>query len=51
MNSHDEKVPFLEKSISPFSFEGNNQILIAVILMILGFLTIFILERLGSKKQ
>lgn len=51
MNSHDEKVPFLEKSISPFSFEGNTQILLAITLMVLGFLTIFILERLGSKKQ
>jgi putative membrane protein len=51
INSHDEKVPFLEKSISPFSFEGNNQILIALTLMVIGFLTIFILEKLGSKKQ
>lgn len=50
MDSHNEKVPFLEQSISPFSFEGNNQILIAITLMVLGFLAIFVLERLGSKK-
>ncbi|WP_298533390.1 DUF368 domain-containing protein [uncultured Algibacter sp.] len=50
VNSHDEKVPFLEKSISPFSFEGDNQLVLALVLMVLGFLTIFILERLGSKK-
>lgn len=51
INSHNEKVPFLEESISPFNFDGDNQLLLAFILMIIGFLTIFILERLGSKKQ
>ncbi len=45
------ETPLLQKSISPFSFEGENQIAFAIILMILGFLTIFILEKLGSKKQ
>lgn len=45
------KTPLLEKSVSPFSFDGNNQLIWAVILMILGFLTIFILEKLGSKKD
>ncbi|AJR03850.1 DUF368 domain-containing protein [Siansivirga zeaxanthinifaciens] len=44
------KVPFIQESISPFSFEGNNQLTFAIILMILGFLTIFILEKIGSKK-
>ncbi|WP_136480675.1 DUF368 domain-containing protein [Cognatitamlana onchidii] len=51
INSHNEKVPFLEESISPFAFQGHNQLLFALGLMILGFLTIFILERLGAKKQ
>ncbi len=50
-NSKGIKTPLLEESISPFSFEGENQITVAIILMILGFLTIFILEKLGSKKQ
>ncbi|ULC60674.1 DUF368 domain-containing protein [Flaviramulus sp. BrNp1-15] len=49
-NSKGEKIPLLQESISPFSFNGDNQIAFAVALMILGFLTIFILERLGSKK-
>ena len=44
------EVPLLQESVSPFSFSGDNQITFAIILMILGFLTIFILERLGSKK-
>ncbi|WP_282136610.1 DUF368 domain-containing protein [Seonamhaeicola maritimus] len=50
-NSKGEQVPFLEESISPLSFEGDNQLAIAVGLIILGFATIFILEKLGSKKQ
>lgn len=50
-NSKGEEVPFLEQSISPFSFEGDNQLILAIILMIIGFATIFILEKLGSKKQ
>ncbi|WP_034040599.1 DUF368 domain-containing protein [Wocania ichthyoenteri] len=50
-NSKGIKTPLLEESISPFTFEGESQITMAIILMILGFLTIFILEKLGSKKQ
>ncbi|WP_248722574.1 DUF368 domain-containing protein [Seonamhaeicola sp. ML3] len=50
-NSKGEEVPFLEQSISPFSFEGDNQLILAIILIIIGFATIFILEKLGSKKQ
>ncbi|WOD42621.1 DUF368 domain-containing protein [Hwangdonia lutea] len=49
-NSKGIKMPLLEESVSPFAFDGENQITIAIGLMILGFLTIFILERLGSKK-
>jgi putative membrane protein len=49
-NSHGEKVPFIEQSISPFNFEGNHQLGLSIVLIILGFLTIFILEKIGSKK-
>ena len=50
LNSHNEEVPLLEKSISPFSLEGDNQLTFAIFLMIIGFLTIFILEKLGNSK-
>ncbi|MCF7567810.1 DUF368 domain-containing protein [Sabulilitoribacter arenilitoris] len=50
-NSKGIKKPILEESISPFSFEGDNQITFAIALMVFGFLTIFILEKLGTKKQ
>ena len=51
LNSHNEKVPLLEKSISPFSYEGDNQIILSIGLMIIGFLTIIILEKLGDVKK
>ncbi|MFB9055675.1 DUF368 domain-containing protein [Mariniflexile ostreae] len=50
-NSKGLKTPLLEESVSPFSFNGDNQLILAIILMFLGFFTIFILERIGSKKQ
>jgi putative membrane protein len=43
------EVPLQEQSISPFSFEGDNQLIFAIALMLIGFLTILILEKLGSK--
>lgn len=48
-NSKGEEVPLLEQSISPISFEGDPQVIFAIVLMIVGFLTIFLLEKLGSK--
>ncbi|KAA5821916.1 DUF368 domain-containing protein [Algibacter amylolyticus] len=44
------EVPLLQESVTPLAFEGANQMLYAIVLMIFGFLTIFILERVGSKK-
>jgi len=49
-NSAGHFVPLMEKSISPYSFNGNPQIVLAITLMFIGFLTIFILEKIGSKK-
>jgi len=49
-NSEGIKTPLIQESISPMAFNGNNQLTWAIILMVLGFLTIFILEKLGSKK-
>ena len=49
MNSKGDEVPLLEQSISPSSFNGDSQVLFAVGLMFVGFLTIIILEKIGSK--
>ena len=48
-NSKGIEVPFQEQSVSPFSFEGDHQLVAALFLMTIGFLTILILEKLGSK--
>ena len=48
LNSHGIKVPFNEQSISPFSFEGDSQLMMAIILSIIGFSVIILLEKLAS---
>jgi len=50
-NSEGIQVPFLEQSVSPFTFEGDNKIVLAICFMIIGFLTIFLLEKFGSKSN
>ncbi len=50
-NSKGVKIPFQDESISPFAFEGDNQLAFAIGLMIVGFLTIISLEKLGNAKK
>ncbi|CAM1347322.1 DUF368 domain-containing protein [Tenacibaculum insulae] len=50
-NSHGEQVPFNELSISPFSYDGNPQIVYASILIVIGFALILLLEKLAVKEQ
>ena len=51
LNHHGEKVPFIEKSILPNHYTEDPQLLLAVIFMVLGFLSIFILEKISSSKS
>jgi len=51
LNSHGINVPFNEQSVSPFSFNGNAQIGVAVILMIVGFGVIILLEKLADSTK
>ncbi len=39
-----------EKSISPFNFEGDNQLVMAIIFAAIGFLVIIVLEKTATKK-
>lgn len=39
-----------ERSISPFLYEGNNELQMAIVLAIIGFALILLLEKLGNKK-
>lgn len=48
VNSHGIEVPFNEQSVSPFSFEGDPQLMMAIILLIGGFLLIILLEKLAN---
>jgi len=50
IDSHGEKIPFLEKSILPNQFE-NPQLFWAIIFMVFGFLAIFLLEIIAVKKE
>ncbi len=49
INSSGETVPLLQKSISPSAFDGDPKILFAIGLMVVGFLTIFILEKIANQ--
>ncbi len=50
VNSSGEIVPFIEKSIMPFYFEGDPKILFALILAIFGFGIVYILNRISTEK-
>ncbi|GGK57687.1 MULTISPECIES: DUF368 domain-containing protein [Flavobacteriaceae] len=47
-NSHGVKVPFNEQSISPFSFQGDAELTMAIVLAIIGFAVIIILEKVAK---
>lgn len=49
-NSSGHLVPLMEQSISPSAYNGDPQLVFALSFMVIGFLTIFILEKIGSKK-
>ena len=49
INSHGEVVPYIDKSILPQNFDGQPQILTAIILAIIGFIVIFGMEKLAVK--
>jgi len=50
-NHSGEEVPFLEKSILPTQFTDDPQLLFAIVFVMLGFLTIFVLERISTVKK
>lgn len=49
-NHEGEQIPFIEKSILPSDYLGDPKILYAILFAIIGFLTIFLLERIAIKK-
>jgi len=50
-NSEGLKVPFVEKSILPIHFDGDAKILWVLLFVVIGFLSIILLERLATTKE
>ena len=50
INSHGEEVPFMQKSIMPWNYDGESQIAFVVLLSVIGFLLIFLLDKFSNKK-
>ena len=48
INSHGEEVPFRELSVLPSNFVGEPYLLGALALMIVGFVVVFLLERVSK---
>lgn len=51
LNSKGEIVPFLEKSVLPAQFDGEPMVFGVVILILLGFASVFLIERLGKNLE
>ena len=51
VNHSGEKVPFLEKSILPTNYTEEPLLWYALVFMVIGFLTIFLLEKIAAKKN
>lgn len=49
-NSHGEIVPFIQENISPSNYVGDNQLLLAIIMAIIGLVLIIGLEKFASKQ-
>ncbi|MCW5520354.1 DUF368 domain-containing protein [Aureitalea sp. L0-47] len=50
-NHKGEEVPFIENSVLPSTYEGDAQLLWAMVFCLVGFLTIYILERISVNKN
>ncbi|WP_419210980.1 DUF368 domain-containing protein [Maribacter sp. X9] len=48
--AYGEKMVIIDTNVSPFSYEGDPQIMFAIVAALIGFSLIFILEKTASKK-
>lgn len=49
-NSHGEEVPFLQENILPNNYNGDSQILLAILMAIIGLTLIIVMEKFAAKK-
>lgn len=50
-NSHGEQVPFNQQSVLPSNFDGDAQLLFAILLAFIGFALILGMEKLATQKN
>ncbi len=50
-DSHGKEVPFIQESILPINYEGNPELLWAIILAVIGFSVILLLERFSKENK
>ncbi|WP_165730585.1 DUF368 domain-containing protein [Polaribacter sp. 20A6] len=50
-NSHGVEVAFNEQSVSPFSFNGDAELTMAIVLAVVGFVIILGMEKLAVEKK
>jgi len=51
INSSGEEVPFLEKSVLPYLYEGEPFLMLAIVAAVLGFISVFIFEKFGNQQK
>ncbi|QXP67536.1 DUF368 domain-containing protein [Polaribacter sp. AHE13PA] len=51
INSHGVEVPFNQQSVSPFSFNGDAELTMAIVLAVVGFVIILGMEKLAVAKK
>ena len=50
-NSHGVEVPFNQQSVTPFSFDGDAQLTMAIVMAVVGFAIILGMEKLAVHKK
>ena len=51
IDRHGVVKPLVEQSVSPFSFDGDPKLMLAIVLAIVGFGLILLMEKLAVKKE
>lgn len=50
INSHGKEVPYIEENVLPQHFDGNPQLIMATIMLLIGFFLIVVIEKIAAKK-
>ncbi len=50
-NSGGEQVPFLEQSVLPNAYDGEPFLILAIVSLVVGFISVFLFEKLGGAKE